>query len=192
MSEAVLAVPLSRLFGQPAPPARPSEAELHQRAVAAAFEAGRAAGEAALRPRIAELDATVEALRARTSRELEAGARLSASVIAALDAALAEAVASLSLAVARQVLAAEPAIRQETLNVLVAEALAGLPQGASGVLRMNPEDAALAPRLPSGWALVADPDLSPGDVIAERGSSLSATGLTLRLDQVHTALENGL
>ena len=191
MSEPVMAVPISRLFGEAPPPPRPSDRERQQQAVDAAFEAGRAAGEAMLRPRIAELEARLAALQAEMAQALEAEAGRSAALLAALEPALADAVVPLALAIAEQVLAAEPTIAADTLEALVAEALAGFPEGAGGALRMNPEDAARAPALPAGWTIVADPARAPGDMIAERGASLAAAALSRRLAQVMDALEGG-
>jgi hypothetical protein len=54
---------------------------------------------------------------------------------------------------------------------------------------MHPADAEAAPALPTGWALVADPALPPGELVAERGAGLSAAGLALRLEQLAGRLE---
>lgn len=189
MSEPVLAVPLSRLFAGPAPPPGPSARERQQQAVDAAFEAGRAAAEAELLARIAELETRLAALEADTAQALAAEAARHAAILAALEPALAEAVVPLALAVAERVLAAEPTLRAETLAALVADALAGLPEGSGGALRMNPGDAARAPALPAGWTIVADPARAPGDMIAEQGASLAAAALSRRLAQVTDALE---
>lgn len=191
MSEPVLAVPLSRLFGVAPPPPGPSDRERRQQAVDAAFEAGRAAGEAVLLPRIAELEARLAALQAEMAQALEAEAGRSAAMLAALEPALADAVVPLALAIAEQVLAAEPVMRAETLSALVAEAMSGLTEGSGGVLRMNPVDAVRAPTLPAGWAVVADPARAPGDMIAEQGASLAAAALSRRLAQLRDALEDG-
>lgn len=191
MSEPVLAVPLSRLFAEPTPPPGSSARERQQQAVDAAFKAGRAAAEAELLPRIAELEARLETLQAEMAQALEAEARRCDAMLAALEPALADAVVPLALAVAERVLAAEPTLRAETLAALVAEALAGLPEGSGGALRMNPGDAARALALPAGWTIVADPARAPGDMIAERGASLAAAALSRRLAQATAALEGG-
>jgi flagellar biosynthesis/type III secretory pathway protein FliH len=191
MSEAVLAVPVSRLFGQPVGVAEPSEAVRQQEALELAFEEGRAAAVAELGGRIAELEAEGAALRETHAAAGEAAARASAAAFAALEAALADGVAALGLAVARAALGAEPKLEAVTIRQLVSDALAGLPEGAAGSLRMHPDDAAHAPDLPSGWVVVADAALGPGHVLAERGSSLSAAGLYQRLEQLRARLEDG-
>jgi flagellar biosynthesis/type III secretory pathway protein FliH len=192
MSDAVLAVPFSRLFAPAALPAGPSPAARQQAAVEAAFAAGEAAGAARLLPRIAALEAEVEALTVRHGAELAAEAERSAAALAALEAALAGAVASIGLAAARAVLAREPALGADTLGALVAEALAGLPDGQAGTLRMHPDDAVTAPALPQGWAVLADPALAPGEMVAERGPGLSAAGVQCRLEQLARRLEVGV
>lgn len=189
MSEAVLSIPVSRLFARPAPPAGPSAAERERAAVEAAFAAGEAAGEARAMLRIAELEAELETVRGQHVGRLAAMAETHAAALHALDAALAEAVGQLGFEIARHVLAREPALGSRTVETLVADALAGLPEGGAGTLRMNPSDATDAPALPSGWVLVADPALAPGQMVAERGRSLSAAGLSQRLEQLRERLE---
>jgi flagellar biosynthesis/type III secretory pathway protein FliH len=191
MSEPGRGVPLSRLFGRPQAPCGPPPAELQQQAVEAAFEAGRATGEAALLPRLAALEAELSDAHTRNAQTLATAAARADAVVAALDQALAGAVATLALAIARQVLGAEPTLGAETIHALVAEALAGLPAGAAGVLRMNPADAAHAPAVPTGWIVIADAARSPGDVLADCALGISAAGLSLRLDQVRSVLEEG-
>lgn len=189
MSDAVLAVPFSRLFAGPAAPAGPSAAERQQAAVDAAFAAGEAAAEARLAPRIGALEAELDAQAARHAAQLEQAGRTAQAAMAALETALSEVVATLGLEVARHVLAREPGTGAETIGLLVADALAGLPEGSAGMVRMHPADAEAAPPLPTGWALVADPTLTPGELVAERGARLSAAGLALRLEQLAGRLE---
>lgn len=189
MSDAVLAVPFSRLFAQSAQPADPSPAERHQAALKTAFEAGHAAGEARPLARIAELEEELDSLRRDHAARLEADGRRAEAAMQALEVSLAEAVTALGLEVAGQVLAREPALGQQTIGGLVAEALSGLPEGAAGTLRMNPHDAADAPALPSGWGLLADPELERGQMIAERGPALTAAGLAQRLQQLGRRLD---
>ena len=187
MSDAVLAVPLSRLFAGPAPLAGPSVAERLQAVAAAAHADGVAEAEARLLPRIVALESELDRLAAQHAARLEADAQRAAATLSALETALADTVTSLGLAAARTVLGREPALGAETLALLVAEALAGLPDGAAGRLRMHPDDMAEAPALPTGWTLVADPALAAGQVVAERGSALSAAGLAQLADRLEAA-----
>jgi flagellar biosynthesis/type III secretory pathway protein FliH len=191
MSDTVLAVPLLRLFAAPSLPAGPSEAERLAQAEAEARAEGRATAEAELLPKLAALEAELVAVRAEGVAAARAKAEAAGAALAALESALADAVAVLGLAIARQVLAAEPAVDAQTLAGLVADALAGLGQGDAGRVRMHPDDAAHAPRLPAGWVLAPDPELARGAVVAERGPVLSGAGLALRLAQLCTALEDG-
>ncbi len=189
MSDVATAIPFARLFGAPAQPEGPTEAERQQAREAEALAAGRAAAEARLGPRMAELEQELAALRAAQAESLDAIRQQSAAAMAALESAFAGAVAELGLAAAQAVLAAEPGIGADTLAGLVAEALNGLPEGTAGTLWMNPADAAGAPVLPAGWTLANNPALPRGEVVAERGSSLSAAGLSRRLDQLLDRLE---
>lgn len=190
MSDAALAVPLSRLFVRPAPPpAGPSPAERQRAAVAAAHAEGVAEAESRLLPRIAELEAELARLATDHGARLRAEAARTAALLSALEGAMAEAVTSLGLSAARTVLGREPRLDAETLGLLVVDALAGLPDGAAGLVRMHPDDLASAPALPAGWACAADPALAPGRVVAERGSALSAAGLEARLSQLAEQME---
>jgi flagellar biosynthesis/type III secretory pathway protein FliH len=191
MSDAMLAVPLSRLFAPAAAPAGPSPAARQQAAVEAAFAAGQATGEARLLPRIAELEAALDALAAQQEGRAAAEAQRASAALSALEAALAEAVVSIGLAAARAVLAREPALEARTLGLLMTEALAGLPEGQAGTVRMHPDDAAAAPALPAGWRALADPALARGEMVAERGPGLSAAGIQCRLEQLVRRLEGG-
>jgi len=188
MSDAVPAVPVSRLFVRdPAPPRRP-DADLQQAAIEAAYEAGRDAAERLLAARIAGLEADLAATREAHAAAREAQAAQAAAAFAALEAAFADAIASLGLALAEAILAAEPGPKAETIAQLVCDALAGLPEDAGGTLRANPADIPLLPALPAGWTVAADTALAPGHVVAERGPALSAAGFAQRLDQLAQAL----
>jgi flagellar biosynthesis/type III secretory pathway protein FliH len=191
MSDMAMAIPLARLFGALAVPAGPTEAERRQALEAAAFAAGQAAAEAHLGPRLARLEEELAALRAAQRDAIDALEQQSAAALAALESAFAGAVAELGLTAASAVLAAEPHVGAETLAGLVAEALQGLPGEAAGTLWMNPVDAAAAPVLPAGWTLSTNAALPRGEVIAERGSTLSAAGLSRRMDQLLARLEMG-
>ena len=140
-------------------------------------------------PRILELEAELDALRDQQVGRLAAIAETHAAALRALEAAFAEAVGQLGFEIARHVLAREPALGARTVEALVADALSGLPDGGAGTLRMCPSDAADAPALPSGWVLAADPALAPGQLVAERGRSLSAAGVSQRLEQLRERLE---
>jgi flagellar biosynthesis/type III secretory pathway protein FliH len=191
MSEAVLAIPLARLFGAPLVPAGPTAAEREQAALDAGRAQGRAAAEAELLPRRTRLEAELGAARATHAEPVAAQADLAAVMVSALEARFADAVAVLGLAVARHVLAAEPGTTVETVRALVAEALSGLPAGEGGTVRLSPADMALAPLLPGGWRLEADDSLTAGTVVAEQGAALSGAGLALRFDRGRAALEAG-
>ncbi len=182
-------MPLSRLFAAKPPPAGPRVAERLAMAAAVARAEGRAAAEAELLPRLAALEAELAVARAEGVAAADARSAATGAALAALESALADAVAVLGVAIARQVLAAEPAVDVQTLAGLVADALAGLGRGDAGQLRMHPDDAPHAPALPAGWALVPDPGLARGEVVAERGSALSGAGLGLRLARLGAALE---
>jgi flagellar biosynthesis/type III secretory pathway protein FliH len=191
LSEAVLAVPLSRLFAAPLPPAGPTVAERLAMVAAEARAEGWAAAEAELLPRLAALEAELAAAQAEGVAAANAKAQMAGAALAALESALAEAVAVLGVAIARRVLATEPAVDAQTLAGLVEDALAGLGSGDAGQVRMHPDDAPNAPALPAGWALAADPGLARGEVVAERGPALSGAGLALRLARLGAALEEG-
>jgi len=182
------AVPLARLFAPPLPDGPPPHV-LRAAELEAASAGARADAQAALLPRIEQLEAELAAERAARSADAAAQAEAVGAAIAALQCSFAEAVAGLAVAIARQVLAAEPALQPETLATLVAQALEQAPEGNCGTLRLHPLHLPLAPALPAGWRLVPDADLLPGSVVAEAGAWLARASLDLRLDQVRDALE---
>jgi flagellar biosynthesis/type III secretory pathway protein FliH len=179
---------LARLFAPPLPEG-PSPQALRAAELEAACAAAGDAAHAALAPRIGQLEAELSAERAARTAEAAAQATIAGTAIAALQSSLSEALADLALAIARQVLAAEPALAQATLATLVAHALEGAPQGDIGTLRLHPLHLPAAPAPPPGWCLLADPDLPPGTVIAEAGPRLALASLDLRLEQARNALE---
>lgn len=183
-----LAVPLARLFAPPLPEG-PSPQALRAAELEAACAAARDAAHAALAPRIGQLEAELVAERAARTAEAAAQATIAGAAIEALQTSLADAVAGLGLAIARQVLAAEPALAPATLATLVAHALAGAPEGDCGTLRLHPLHLPAAPAPPPGWRLLADPELPLGTVIAETGPWLALASLDLRLEQARDALE---
>jgi flagellar biosynthesis/type III secretory pathway protein FliH len=184
----VRAVPLSRLFVQAEPEGPPPE-DLRADELEAACAAVRAEVEGQLLPRIEQLQADLSAERAARTAEGAERARIADAALAALQQTLSDAVAGLALAVAGQVLAAEPQLGAQTLAALVAQALAQAPEGDSGTVRLHPLHVSAAPSPPPGWRLLADPELAPGTVIAEVGPCLSLASIDLRLAQAADALE---
>lgn len=179
------AIPIAGLF-RAAPSGPPVERLLAQRE-AAGLAAGRAEGAAALATARADWAEARAGLEARHRAELEAAAAGFSAAARSLEAALAELLPELALAIARKVLEAEPRVRVEPLASLVAEALAALPAGGGGTLHLAPELAVLLPA-PEGWTLAADPALAPGEVRAELGASRVRASLLGRLDQLAALL----
>ncbi len=110
----------------------------------------------------------------------------------ALAEALAGTLAEAALAIARAVLAGEPAIRPQLLHRLVADILAAAPAEAQGRLHVHPEALALlAGTVPPGWILVGDPTLERHAVRAELGSHQLLASLSTRLAAAAAALGAG-
>ncbi len=171
------------LFHSPEP--RVDEAV--ERQLAAREAVGHAAGAAAERLLAAERIAAIEADHARQlaaiaaqhAAELETYHSRQLAALGALDAAFADALLPLALAVGRALLATEPPAA--TVESLVAEVLAALPQTAGGVLRAPPGASGPAP---AGWTWREDPDLAPGTVVAEWDATEVSASLAARLAQL--------
>ncbi|TPE60147.1 hypothetical protein FJQ54_12110 [Sandaracinobacter neustonicus] len=184
MSEA-RPIPLARLFRTaPLPPAPPSEAEVRASAEAHA----RAEADAEWGAHVAALEAAHAAELARVGSASAQQQVLSAELVAALEGRFAQALASLAFDIARQLMAAEPSLPSETLHMLIAEALAALPEGAAGVLHLAPDS---LPHVtpPPGWRLHADPSLQQGSIRAEAGPALARASLPLRLEALAARIQ---
>ena len=101
------------------------------------------------------------------------------ATVNALDEAMAEALAPLVLAVARALLAIEPP--QQLVARLAAQAIAALPEGSAGTLRIAPGQPHPAV---AGWAVVEDESLPPATVRAELDATHVTTSLAAQLEQM--------
>ncbi|WP_194744622.1 FliH/SctL family protein [Thermaurantiacus tibetensis] len=176
MSEAgppVRPVPLRLFLGGDAPPAEPPPPPPPD--PEALFRDGFEAGVAAAR---AEAEAALAAAEERHRLERAAADAAAAALLDSLTDALAET----ALAVARAVLAGEPAVRPELVRRLVADVLAAAPAEARGRLHLHPEALPhLAGAEPPGWVLLGDPTLDRHEVRAELGSRQILASLAERL-----------
>jgi flagellar assembly protein FliH len=179
MSEvAARAVPLRSLFGipMPAPPEPPPDIDLIR---AEGFAAGLAEGRREAAGQLADMaDHHAAALLAAE-----------ASAAALLD-AVGDDLAGLALAIARQVLAAEPAIGQETVSALVREVLAAVPGEAGGRLLLG-SGMPLPDGLPAGWEVETDARLPAGEVQAHLPPRAMHAALGRRLDRLAEAMGLG-
>ena len=153
-------------------------------ACAEAFERGRAEGrreaEGPLRNAAAALQRATEAVKAESRRAAETRRR--------------ECV-RLSMAIARRVAMAELRARPEIIESVVGHLLAEAGEKGVTVLRLNPADAALLKRLPSGAALEkagltlrAHDEIEPGGCVAETRFGLVDARIATRLDEMAAAL----
>lgn len=146
---------------------------------------GFAAAEAMGAIRLAELQAQIERSESEWNERLEAEMEGSRFAIQAMEQAFAAAVTQTAIGVAKAVLGAEPELPEHTLRSLIDDALAAIPEGQMGTLRMNAETLERARRwLPAGWHAVADPALSAGEVLAEAGAAMALSGIDRRLAEV--------
>jgi hypothetical protein len=185
MSEPV-PVPLRALLGGKAA-RRPDPVQALRAEMASAVAAARAEALAEAGARIAALEAALHAAETDAVQQREAQAEAARAVHAALEAALDDAVVPLALAIAGRVVEGEPASAALAAS-LARGAIAGHASGAVGEVRLPPDLAALAPPLPDGWQLVADPALPSGTAIAEAGALLAQDSLALRMAQLAAAL----
>lgn len=153
-------------------------------ACAEAFERGRAEGrreaDGPIRNAAAALQRALEAIEAESRRAAETRRR--------------ECV-RLSLAIARRVVMTELRSRPEVIESVVDHLLAEAGEKGVTVLRLNPADAALLKRLPSGAALEksgltlrAHDEIEPGGCVAETRFGLVDARIATRLDEMASAL----
>lgn len=190
---AARAVPLTSLF-QSAP-----EGPALDWLLAEAEARGRAEGAGEAEARLmARLDADEQALAAAQADHARALAAMeeahqaaTMALATALDAALSDSLALLGIAVARAVLAAEPATGPETLSALLADVLGQLPEGAAGTLFVSPCMVQRAGAMrPAGWRVATDPALGPGAVRADVDAASFASSLASRLAQLEARLQD--
>jgi flagellar biosynthesis/type III secretory pathway protein FliH len=154
-----------------------------------AFAAGRAAADAEWQLRFDALEATLYAARdTAAAREAELSARARAAADA-LQTALSTELSRLAIEIAGRILEVQPGVAAETLAALIHEALSATVPGDVGTLRVNPAalESATA-QLPAGWAVLPDPSLAVGEVLAEAGPVLALASLANRLVQATAAL----
>jgi flagellar assembly protein FliH len=171
------------------PVSLPSPEERAAAREAAAFRQGRAEAEAEAALRLAAADAARLALLAEAEAAQANAAATFAALQVALDAAFADSLARLALAIARAILAAEPAVSPASVHALATDLLAAAPPDGSAILRAEPATlAAAAPLLPPGWAARPDASLPPATLIAELDAMQLATSLEMRLAQLAAQL----
>lgn len=181
-------MPFTDLFRSTAGPAAAPQGQPagKREALAAAFARGEAAARAeaaqALAAQAAAHDRALKAVERRAAAAEAALRAASEHALQALEDAYLESLAPLAVAIARAVLAAEPALGTATLQSLLGEALSALPRGAAGTLFLAPGTA--HPALPHGWGIIEDPAIAPGTLRAQVDATVVTASLERRLAQL--------
>ncbi|MGA0611541.1 flagellar assembly protein FliH [Caldimonas sp. KR1-144] len=164
----------------PAEPAPPTPAEIAQQ-IAAARQAGYADG---YRDGLVALDGFKQSYAQQVTQQVGQVAQRYAERLGALEKQIADHVAEIAIALARQVVRDEVKARPQLVAAVAQEALAAVLDSAQRVtLRLHPEDHALVAQHAAeavsahGARLAADASLSRGDVLVD--SDVGAIDATL-------------
>ncbi len=181
-------MPFTDLFRAPAAPV--ASAQSIEARIASATATAFAAGQAAARVEAAEARAAQTAAHNHALKSVEARAASTESALRAaseqafeaLEKAYAQSLALVAIAIARTIIAAEPALSAETLQSLLHEALSALPEGAAGTLLLPP--GAPQPAIPAGWGIAEDASLAPGTLRARVDATVVTASLERRFAQL--------
>ncbi|MBS3961234.1 MAG: hypothetical protein KGZ61_05290 [Sandarakinorhabdus sp.] len=191
-SATIRAVPFTELFRGCASTA--ALAQGIEARIAAAEQKAFIAGQTAARAELAETLAAEAAAQERARKAIETrhaeqeASRNAANTQAlqAIEAAYADSLAPIAIAIARTVTAAEPAISAATLQSLLREVLAALPEDAAGTLLVPP--GSVHPDPPAGWRIAEDATLASGGLRARVDASVVTASLERRFAQMEGRL----
>jgi len=191
-SASIRTVPFTDLFriGAPAAASAQTNDALNAAAAGKAFAEGEtAARSAAAEARAAQAaghDRTIKAIETRHAAAMAALQSANDQSLQAIETAWAESLVAIAIAIARSITEVEPAIAGETVQSLLREALAALPEGAAGTLFLPP--GAPRPTPPAGWHIAEDPTLPAGTLRARADASVITASLDRRFAQLGARL----
>lgn len=168
-------------------------ADGHAAGYAAGYAAGRAAGEESTRAAEAEVLAAYQARLAAVLHAAEAAVADALSGVSAVADAAARVTAGAAFTLAEAIVGRELALAADPGRDAVARALALAPEGVDLTLRLNPADAAAldADSFAGGRAVtvVADPEVAPGDCVADAGWTRVDARISTALERVRAVLD---